>query len=614
MWSGIHTIRSPKAESVEPHEPSMRLYLFLGGRRIVRNLRTKSVRIARWSCITAVCGVYGLAAASEDRVRWTNQLKTSGITYRNVSGESDKRYIVSSLGSGAAVFDYDQDGDLDVYFVNGARMEDGVVKGERNELYRNEGGWRFSNVTAQAEVGDRGWGMGCAVGDVDNDGFPDLYVTNLGPNVLYRNRGDGTFEDVTSRVGVGNEGFGTSAAFFDADSDGYLDLYVANYVEIDFQNLPQPGSGPACRWFGLPVFCGPHGLPGGRDVFYRSDSSGSFREASEASGLLDAPAAYGLGVVAGDVNNDGAPDLYVANDSVPAFLFINTGRGRFEEQGLVSGVAYNAEGRAQAGMGVDLGDVDGNGHPELFLTTFSHDSYTMFRNEGQGLFRDETTGARLRQPTWFYLGWATRMADLDNDSDLDLFVANGHVYPQVDTTDVDTSYHQRNQIFWNDGSGRFTEASFLPEDAMQEIAASRGAAFGDMDEDGDIDVVVVNLDGPPSLLSNELPPSHDYLLLRLVGTTSNRDSVGARVTLSSRNGARDQAREVHASGSYLSSSDLRLHFGLPGSDEVSELVVRWPGGREERLGPVPKGRVLTFVEGRSGTIGGTSTKPPSMRR
>ncbi|MFQ5789908.1 MAG: CRTAC1 family protein, partial [Acidobacteriota bacterium] len=507
--------------------------------------------------------------AANQKLHFAEMLGASGIDYRNVSGEPEKRYIQSSLGSGAALLDYDQDGDLDLYVVNGARLDGtSVVAAEPNRLYQNEGGWTFRDVTEAAGVSHPTWGMGAAVGDVDNDGYPDLYITNIGPNILYRNQGDGTFVEVTAQADVGDDGWGTSAAFFDADGDGDLDLYVANYTDPDVQSLPLPGSRPNCRWFNLDVFCGPSGLQGASDIYYRNNGDGSFTEASREAGLL-AGEAYGLGVVTGDYDGDGDVDLYVANDSVPNFLFQNDGRGVFSEQGLLSGVAYNSEGLAQAGMGVDLGDLDGDGRLDIFVTNFSHDTNTAYRNAGEGLFMDATTDLDLRMDSWFYLGWATRFADLDNDGHLDLFVANGHVYPQVDATDLKTRYRQRNQIFWNNGEGRFEEGVFPAEDALQEIASSRGGAFGDMDNDGDVDAVVVNIDDELSLLRNELPGGGHWLSLRLVGRKSNRDAVGARVTAIA--GSLRGEREVHASGSFLSSSDPRLHLGLGERAQVDEL-------------------------------------------
>jgi hypothetical protein len=529
--------------------------------------------------------------------RFVEMREHSGIDYVNVTGEKEKRFIVSSLGTGAALFDYDQDGDLDLYFVNGAPIVGVETKeGPGSRLYRNQGGWTFEDATEETGVGHRGFGQGCAVSDFDNDGFPDLYVTGINGNVLYRNRGDGTFADITDSAGVGYRSWGTSAAFFDADADGDLDLYVANYADPDVKKLPLPGSAPNCRWLGIPVFCGPTGLVGARDVYFRNDGARRFVEASRESGLLDPGEAYGLGVVAGDYDGDGDADVYVANDSMPNLLFQNDGSGHFNETALFSGVAYNTDGLAQAGMGVDFGDLDGDGNLDVFVTNFSHDTNTAYRNLAGGVFADATAEMNLRMASWFYLGWATRFVDFDNDGDEDLFVANGHVYPEAHQGDPNTAYAQRNQIFWNRGGGTFDEGEFSQDDAMAEVRSSRGAAFGDVDEDGDTDVAVVNIDEPPSLLRNDVPGGH-WVGLHLVGTASNRDALGARVVLTS--GPRRQMKEVHSSGSFLSSSDSRLLFGLGDRDAADEIRIRWPSGHEERYQNLAAGDYHLIVESRS---------------
>jgi hypothetical protein len=536
-----------------------------------------------------------LAAASEaaQEGALVDVSGATGIDFVNVSGDAPKDYILGSLGGGLALFDYDGDGDLDVYLVNGVELVGGerVARGP-NRLYRNEGGFRFVDVTEAAGVGDTGWGVGCAVGDVDDDGAPDLYVTNIGANVLYRNRGDGTFEDVTESAGVGDASFGASAAFFDADGDGDLDLYVANYVTGDLARLPPRGSEPTCLWLGMAVMCGPRGLDGDRDVFYRNEG-GRFVDASEASGLWDGERFYGLGVVAADYDDDGDQDLYVANDTQPNFLFNNEGTGRFVEVGLLSGVAYNASGDTEAGMGVDFGDVNGDEVLDLFVTNFSHETNTLYLGGVGGLFADATEESGLGSPSLGRLGWGARFADLDRDGDLDLFVADGHVYPRVGEVDTTTSYRQANQLFLNEGGGRFREASDL---VGGEARASRGAAFGDLDGDGDVDVAVANIDDAPSLLRNELAPSAGWIGLRLVGRASPRDAYGARVWV--RALGRTQVGDAHASGSILSSSDPRLVFGLGEAGSAEEIRIRWPSGATSRLENVPGGAYRLVVESR----------------
>ncbi len=526
--------------------------------------------------------------------RFVEMRAHTGIDYVNVTGEREKKYVVSSLGTGAALFDYDQDGDLDLYLVNGAPIVGTEVReGPGSRLYRNEGEWRFLDVTDSAGVAGRGFGQGVSAADFDNDGFPDLYVTHVGASVLYRNRGDGTFEDRTSPSGTGHEGWGTSAAFFDADADSDLDLYVATYANPDLEKLPLPGSGPSCRWLSISVFCGPTGLEGARDVFFRNQGDGTFVEASRETGLFDAEASYGLGVVAFDADGDGDADLYVANDSMPNFLFRNDGGGKFAEDALFSGVAYNTDGLAQAGMGVDAGDMDGDGNLDLFVTNFSHDTNTAYRGAGAGLFADSTAEMNLRMSSWFTLGWATRFVDLDNDGDEELFVANGHVYPEAGKADPNTAYGQRNQVFWNQGGGRFEEGEFDSDDALNEVYSSRGGAFGDVDDDGDPDAVIVNIDDRPSLIRNDSARGN-WLGLRLVGTMSNRDALGARVVVTA--GGRRRTKEVHSSGSFLSSSDPRLIFGLAQDERAEEVFIRWPAGGEDRVEDVPAGSYHLIVE------------------
>ncbi|MFQ5790886.1 MAG: FG-GAP repeat domain-containing protein [Acidobacteriota bacterium] len=341
----------------------------------------------------------------EEPLWFSERRARSGIDYVNVSGDLDKRFIVSSLGGGAALFDYDGDGDLDLYLVNGSGLEERTaVPAGPNRLYRNEGNWIFSDVTAQAGVADGGWGVGCAVGDFDNDGLPDLYVTNIGENVLYRNLGDGTFLDVTSRAGVGHPSFAGSSAFFDAEGDGDLDLYVANYVATDLADLPVPGQEPTCLWFGLEVMCGPRGLEAAADVFYLNHGDGTFSEDTEGTGLLVDSNAYGLGVVSGDYDGDGDTDLYVANDAMPNFLFQNDGEGSFRDVGFLSGVAYNAEGATEAGMGVDFGDPNGDGHLDILVTNFSHETNTLYLSSGRGTFTDATSEMSLSTPSLSLLG------------------------------------------------------------------------------------------------------------------------------------------------------------------------------------------------------------------
>ncbi len=524
------------------------------------------------------------------------EVRPDSVDFVNTSGEPDKRYIVSTLASGVALIDYDTDGDLDLYFVNGAALVEGRLEEVASDrLYRNEGGWSFVDVTEKAGLGDTGWGVGAAVGDIDNDGDPDLYVTRFGRNHLYLNGGDGTFTEAGQRAGVAEPGWSTSAAFFDADGDGDLDLYVAKYIDIDFEAIPPPGKEPRCQWFGVDIMCGPNGLPGLRDVFFLNQGNGTFSDETEAAGLSDPTGSYGLGVVTGDFDDDGDVDLYVANDSVPNFLYRNDGAGGFTETAFLSGVALSSDGLEQAGMGVDAGDLDGDGRLDLFVTNFSHEPNNAYFNHGAGLFVDGAGEASMHASSWFALGWGTRMVDFDHDGDLDIFVSNGHVYPGVDQSNLNTRYHQANQIFWNDGAGTFTERDLHPSDGLGLVASSRSVAFGDLDEDGDVDGVVINIDAAPYFLDNRLGGSADWIRFLAIGRESSRDAIGARITVVAE-GVR-QVRELHPCGSFLSSSDPRVHFGVPGATQIQDVRVRWPSGREEQLGPMKPGYEVILLEG-----------------
>ena len=537
----------------------------------------------------------------QGKLRFAEMVDTSGVTYRNVSGDAEKRFIHGSLGSGAGLIDYDQDGDLDLYLVNGAGLDDTrIVEAGPNRLYRNEGNWFFRDVTEEAGVGHTGWGVGCTVGDYDNDGLSDLYVTNIGANVLFRNQGDGTFRSASSEAGVGHPGWGTSSTFFDADRDGNLDLYVANYVDPDLSKLPLPGTGPTCRWFQLDVFCGPKGLIGAADLFYRNRGDGSFADATREAGLFDSKGAYGLGVVTLDYDGDGDTDLYIANDSVPNFLLRNDGHGRFQEVGLLAGAAYNASGSPKAGMGVDVADLDASGLPDIFVTNFANETNTLYANERSGIFVDLTSETNLEMASLPLLGWATRFVDLDNDGDEDLFVANGHVFRQIEGAGEGVEYRQRNQVFLNQGEREFVENVFATGDAMEQEASSRGGAFGDIDNDGDADAVIINIDDVPSLLRNETRGQGHWIALHLVGTTSNRDGIGARVVLT--NGTRRQTKEVHPSGSFLSSNDPRVYFGMGEFARTDEIHIIWPSGDEQRIHGARAGQILLVVEGRGDAV------------
>jgi hypothetical protein len=493
------------------------------------------------------------------------------------------------VGPGGAFFDYDGDGRLDIYLLNGAAVP-GTLYPEppTNALYRNQGNGAFSDVTAQAGVGDTGYGMGCAAADYDNDGDLDLYVTNFGPNVLYRNQGNGAFSDVTAQAGVGDALWGSSCAFADIDRDGWIDLYVANYHNFSYANHKVCAEGGS----GLQLYCGPEAFDGVPDVLYRNRGDGTFADQTRQRGLFNDQGKE-LGVVFGDIDSDGDPDLYLANDKTANFLFLNDGRGYFEEVGLLAGVAYNEDGDAQAGMGVDMGDFDNDLLPDLFVTNFQWEANALYHNLGGGTFADETFLVGLGKPSLAYLSWGTRFFDFDNDGDRDIFVANGHLESDVEQYE-NTTFAQRNQLFINDGQGRYQE--YLEEGTALDLRrVSRGAAFGDYDDDGDVDVLVANCTDRPTLMRNDGGNGGHWLRLKLEGRRSNRAGIGAQVQVHS--GGRVQLDEVRSGASFLSQSDLRLHFGLGSHEKVERLVVRWPSGQVDEYRDMPVDRDVVLVEG-----------------
>ncbi|HEX6903750.1 MAG TPA: FG-GAP-like repeat-containing protein [Thermoanaerobaculia bacterium] len=518
----------------------------------------------------------------------------AGVILPNVSGTSEKKYILESTGSGACFLDHDLDGDMDLYVVNGATLATtGPANPAKDALYENLGGGQFKDVTRQAGVGDGGWGGGCAAADYDNDGDPDLYITNYGPNVLYRNEGNGTFRDVTAQAGVGDSRWSLGAAFVDIDRDGDLDLYVANYLRFDPADREMMSR--KCSWKGAEVMCGPRGFPGEEDVLYRNNGNGTFSDVSAQAGIAG-HSLYGMGVAAGDLDGDGDADILVGNDSQENSFFVNDGQGRFTEQAVPAGVALSGDGRQQACMGVDLGDYDGDGDEDLFVTNFSDDYHTLYRNEGQGLFTDVSLQAGLDPATRSSLGWGGGFFDYDNDGDLDLFIAGGHVYPQVDLHDRATSYRQRNLLFRNEGNGKFADVTERSGPGMALVQPSRGSAFADYDDDGDLDVVVVNENDVPALLRNDGGNAGHWLKVRLVGRRSNRDGIGARLLLEA--GKRTQFREVRLNAGYGSSHDPRIHFGLGSAAQVERLEVRWPSGKVQSLPGLPADRLVTIDEER----------------
>ena len=514
----------------------------------------------------------------------------------NTFGGAEKRFILEANGSGAAFFDFDDDGWLDLYVVNGSTYETYAERsGPGNWLLRNRSDGTFADATDTAGVGDAGWGSGAAVGDIDGDGDGDLYVTNYGANVLYRNLKDRQFADITASSSTGGDSYSASAAFFDCDKDGDLDLYVANYVLFDAAAIAaDPADDERCIYLGgLRVYCGPQGMDGAADVLYRNDGSGSFEDVTAEAGIAAANSYYGLGVVPEDFDNDGDTDLFVANDETPNVLFDNNGDGTFADVAVARGVAFSGEGDEESGMGVDAADYDDDGDVDLYVTNFYKETNTLYENDGRGRFVDATDRLGLGAPTLNMLGWGTRFFDCDNDGDKDLFVANGHVYPQVDATRV-TTYAQRNQLFLNDGEGRFSEVgSWLAESQGEQV--SRGASFADYDNDGDVDVFVVNLNDSPTLLNNETGGENNWLIVCLIDTgRDNRTELGSRVRLQT--AATVQWRGVNGAASYLSHNDTRVHFGM-GKAARGDVEVTWPNGERQLYTDVGANQIFVARQG-----------------
>jgi enediyne biosynthesis protein E4 len=544
----------------------------------------------------SVPGIHG----QNRKVQFSDITEKAGIKFTHVSSP-EKKYIVESMSGGVAFFDYDNDGYLDIYLTNSLTVD--MVKSKqktRSALYHNNGDGTFTDVTDKAGVGDIGWGMGVAIGDYDNDGFDDIYVTCLGPNHLLRNNGNGTFTDVTQKAGVSDPRWSTGASFVDYDNDGKLDLFVSNYVDFDVYHLPEFGSGRSCQFKGIAVQCGPRGLKGAGDTLYHNNGDGTFTDVSKKAGVSDPEGYYGLGVICSDFDGDGLVDIFVANDSTPNFLYHNNGDGTFKDIGFASGTAVNENGSEQGSMGVTLGDYDHDGKLDLFITNFDDDYNTLYRNDGHGSFTDVSYAAKVAAVSLPYVGWGTKFFDYDNDGWVDLLVVNGHVYPQLPT------YRQRNLVHHNNHDGTFTEVGAELGAPFAEKHTGRGAAFGDIDNDGDVDIIINNLDGVPQLLRNDGGNANNSVLIKTVGVKSNRDGIGARVTIVS--GDLTQVDEVYSGGSYLSQNDLRLHFGLEKRTKIDSIVVRWPSGVVDKVSNLSANKILTIKEGQ-GIIEQKNFKP-----
>ena len=553
------------------------------------------------------------AAHQTSRIAWfTDDAEKAGLTMQVIfGGVETKQYIIETTGTGVAIFDYDNDGWPDIFVVNGTTLAGFPPgKGPTNHLYRNNHDGTFTDVTVQAGLaGAPGWGQGVCVGDYDNDGWDDLYVTYYGKNRLYHNN-HGTFTEVAQKAGVAGTGnaWGSGCAFVDYDRDGKLDLMVANYVDFDLATAPKPGDRPTCLWKGVPVMCGPRGLPPAKNILYHNLGNGAFEDVSARSHIDHAAGYYSLSVTPLDYDNDGWPDIYVACDSTPSILYHNNHDGTFTDVAIVSGSAFNEDGRAQAGMGSTAADYDGDGNLDLFKTNFSDDTSTLYHNNGDGTFSDNTFPAGLGLHTQ-YLGWGTMFFDFDNDTWPDLLLVNGHVYPEVDKYKLGSNYEEPRILYHNNGNGTFSDISASAGPGITARWSGRGLAIGDLWNNGQLAAVISNMNAHPSLLVNQVHNGNNWVELKTVGTRSNRDGIGARITL--KVCKRTLLDEVRSGSSYDSNSDMRVHFGLGGATKIDDVQVRWPSGLVERFPNLAVDAIHTLREGSGAKLPASATSPQS---
>jgi enediyne biosynthesis protein E4 len=557
---------------------------------------TRRALLAGFASMASTSFLEGTPNSSPIRIRFDDISQSAGLTSPTVYGGSAiNNYILETTGCGAAFIDYDNDGWLDIFLVNGTTLDANEGRHETNRLYRNNRNGTFTDVTLHAGLERSGWGQGVCVGDFDNDGYDDIFVTYWGQNVLYRNNGDGTFTDVTHRAGLSSDRtqWGSGCAFFDYDNDGYLDLFVTNYIDFEFEKAPLPGT---CAFRGIPVNCGPQGLARAHSRLYRNNRNGTFTDVTVESGIGKAPPSYGLGVLVADFDNDGRPDIYVANDSEPSYLFWNKGDGTFIESGFEAGVATSGSGRNQSGMGVAAGDYDCDGLLDIFKTNFSDDLPNLYHNSGGRQFEEKIQSAGLTAYTRL-LGWGCGFADFDNDGWLDILYVNGHVYPELARVDGPIRYKQPKVLYQNLGNGKFRDVSQSAGPGISMESAARGCAFGDVDNDGNIDVLVNPINGSPQLLRCTSHAGNNWITLKLIGTQSNRSAIGSRVCCIT--GSHQQIDEVRSGGSYFSQNDLRVHFGIGTAIIIDVIEIRWPSGISETLHNVPVNQIKRIVEGQT---------------
>ncbi len=535
--------------------------------------------------------------------------KTAGLTAKTIyGGEHKNRYLLETTGCGVAFYDFDHDDWLDLFLVNGTRLE-GFAKGSEpiSRLFKNNRDGTFTDITAKSGMTRSGWGQGCCVGDYDNDGLDDLFVSYYGQNILYKNHGDGTFTDVTVQAGLSQTKmrWNSGCAFLDYDKDGHLDLFVANYIDFDIKTAPLPEAA-GCAYKGMQVACGPPGLDGGKNILYHNNGDGTFTDVSAKAGMLDTIGTYGLSVTVADLDNDGWPDIYVANDSTAATYYQNQKDGTFKDTAIEAGIAYSPDGKPQAGMGVAVGDYNRDGLLDIVKTNFAGDTDSLYQNLGDGTFEDHTYLSGLGVNTR-YLGWGVGFVDLDNDGWLDIFISNGHVYPEVDASHLDAPYAEHKYVYRNLRTGQFEEVTAKAGSGMTDAVPARGCAFGDYDNDGDLDVVVNCVNAPPQLLRCDSTIKRNWVKVRLVGTKSNRSGIGARITVTAATASQEmsgvgkqplrQIEEVRSGGSYYSQNDMRVHFGLDQAKTVQTLEIAWPSGVKDVLKELAANRLYVIEEG-----------------